>query len=73
MVVVTLIVYALLAIYEFVPLYKEKRWREFYVNLVLSVISLVLAFLISINVKVPSPLKPIEPIIYSLIGKQEGK
>lgn len=73
MFVVVILIYALLGIYEFVPLYREKRWREFYVNLGLGVISFILAFLISIDVKIPSPLKPIEPIIYYLTGKQAGQ
>jgi len=64
--------YILLGIYEFVPLYKEKRWREFYVNLALTLISFTAAFLISVNVKIPSPAMAIEMIINFLTGKQEG-
>lgn len=61
--------YVLLGIYEFVPLYKEKRWKEFYVNLALYLVSFVMAFMISVNVKVPSPAKPIEEVIYSIFGR----
>jgi len=61
--------YVLLGIYEFVPLNKEKRWKEFYVNLALYLVSFVMAFMISVNVKVPSPAKPIEEVIYSIFGR----
>ncbi|HEY8422219.1 MAG TPA: hypothetical protein VIL05_10835 [Thermoclostridium sp.] len=69
MFVIVFIGYALLGIYEFVPLYKEKMWKEFYVNLGLALISFTVAFLISINVKIPSPARQFEAIIYSLTGK----
>ena len=51
MCIIVILSYVVLGIYEFVPLYKEKRWKEFYVNLGLSLISFTLAFLISFNVK----------------------
>lgn len=69
MFVIVILGYTLLGIYEFVPLYKENRRKEFYVNLGLTLISFAISFLISINVKVPSPAKPIEEIINSLLGK----
>lgn len=72
MFIIVLIGYGILGIYEFVPLYMEKRWKEFYVNLALSVISFTLALLISLKVKIPSPLKPVESIIYFLFGELKG-
>jgi len=69
MFVIVIAGYILLGIYEFVPLYKEKRWKEFYVNMVLTFISFSLALLISIDVKIPSPVKPIEAIIKTIFGR----
>jgi len=69
MFVIVFVGYALLGIYEFVPLYKEKMWKEFYVNLGLTLISFTVAFLISINVKIQSPARLFEAIIYTLSGK----
>ncbi|AGC67635.1 hypothetical protein Cst_c06170 [Thermoclostridium stercorarium subsp. stercorarium DSM 8532] len=69
MFIFVIIGYALLGIYEFVPLYKQKKWKEFYVNLVLTLISFIMAFLISINVKIPSPAKLIGKVITLLTGK----
>lgn len=69
MVFVVLIGYVLLGIYEFVPLYKENKRREFIVNLFLGVISFVLAVLLSFRVDIPSPTKPIEKLISNILMK----
>lgn len=67
MFIVILIGYVLLGIYEFIPLYKEKRWKEFYVNLGLGVVSFTMAVLISLKVDIPSPVVPIERLIYTIM------
>lgn len=66
---VVLIGYVLLGIYEFVPLYKENKRKEFFVNLFLGVISFVLAVLLSFRVDIPSPTKPIEKLISNILMK----
>ncbi len=60
--------YALLGIYEFVPLYKENKKKEFYVNLALGLISLVMAVLLSFKVNIPSPAELIEKVIYYILS-----
>lgn len=69
MLAIVLLGYALLGVYEFVPLFKEKRRKEFYVNLGLGIISFAMAILISLKVDIPSPAKPVEIIIESIFGK----
>ena len=59
MVIITVLGYILLGIYEFVPLYKEGKWAEFKVNLGLGIVSFTVAVLLSLDVKIPSPGKPI--------------
>lgn len=67
--VITIVGYALLGIYEFIPLYKERKWKEFKMNLVLGITSFIVAMLISLDVKIPSPVKPIEKLLSGLMGK----
>ncbi|MCX7711197.1 MAG: hypothetical protein N2484_15270 [Clostridia bacterium] len=69
MIFLVLIVYAVLILYEFIPLYKQKQWPEFAANAVLGVLSLTVAILLSVEVKIPSPSKPISNVITSVFGK----
>lgn len=69
MIVLVIALYALLAIYEFLPLYKQKFWRDFLTNMVIGTFSFTVAILLSLNVKIPSPVKPIEKFIISIFGK----
>jgi len=62
-------VYFLLVIYEFKPLYKQKLWRDLWINVVLGTFSFAIAILLSLNVKIPSPEKPIREFIISIFGK----
>lgn len=69
MLILVVIGYMLLAIYEFVPLYKQKQWRDFWVNAGLGIFSLTIAILLSLDVKIPSPADPIKEIITFVFGK----
>lgn len=66
MFILVILVYTLLAVYEFIPLYKQKLWRDFWVNAVLGVFSFTMAFLLSLNIKIPSPAKPIQEMITAI-------
>ncbi len=63
-----IISYAVLAVYEFVPLYKQKLWKDFWTNAVLWTLSFSVAILLSMGVEIPSPAKPIQRAIESFIG-----
>jgi hypothetical protein len=69
MIVLVIALYVSLAIYEVLPLYKHKLWRDFWANIVIGACSFTVAILLSLNVKIPSPVKPIEKFIISIFGK----
>lgn len=69
MFILVITVYALLVIYEFVPLYKQKLWRDFAVNTVLGLLTFTTAMLLSFKVKIPSPATPLQNLITSIFGK----
>lgn len=69
MIIYIIIGYTFLVIFTFIPLYKKKLWSDFWVNTILGVLSLIMAVLISFNVNIPSPAKPLEHIITSIMGK----
>lgn len=69
MFVIPFLVYSILAIYEFIPLYKQKLWRDFWVNASLGLCSFTIALLMSFGIKIPSPVMPIQKLIVSLLGK----
>jgi hypothetical protein len=67
--VLAIIGYALLAIYEFIPLYKQKLWPDFWANTLLGLFSFTIAILLCLDIKIPSPEKPIRDLITSIFGK----
>lgn len=69
MLVLAIIGYTFLAVYEFVPLYKQKLWYDFWVNAALGIFSFIIAILLCLNVRIPSPEKPIREFIISIFGK----
>ncbi len=60
--------YALLAVYEFIPLYKQKLWKDFWSNTVLWTLSFIFAILLSLGIRVPSPAPYIKKAIESIMG-----
>lgn len=69
MFLLVIIVYAFMGIYEFLPLYKQKQWRNFKVNGVLFLLSFAIATILCFKVNIPSPVEPIKKIITSVFGK----
>lgn len=69
MIVLAILGYSLLVAYEFIPLYKQKLWLDFWVNAILGAFSFTIAILLSLSVKIPSPAKPIQALIISIFGK----
>lgn len=70
MIIIVIAAYILLIMYEFIPLYRQKLYKEFIVNAVLCLLSFTAAALISLDIKIPSPAKPIENAIFWIIGRQ---
>jgi hypothetical protein len=69
MYVLAIIGYTFWAIYEFIPLYKQKLWHDFWANAVLVAFSFSIVMLLCFNVEIPSPEKPIRELIISMFGK----
>lgn len=69
MFLLVLATYTFLGVYEFVPLYKQKLWKDFFVNMGIGIVSLCIALLLSFEIVVPSPTYPIRDFIRSIIGK----
>jgi uncharacterized membrane protein (DUF2068 family) len=70
MFIAVIVVYALLAFYESVPLFKQKLWRDFWTHAIFWIISFAAAILLCFDVKLPSPAKPIRDLVVSIFGKQ---
>ncbi len=68
MILLIVISYGLLAVYEFVPLYKQKLWKEFLANSVLWTLSFTCAILLSFDIEIPSPSPFIKSVIDSILG-----
>lgn len=69
MILLVILGYSVLVIFDFVPLYKEEKWIDFWVNAVLCSISFALAAMLSLGIDIPSPETPIRQIITALFGK----
>lgn len=69
MVIIVIMAYMLSAVFEFMPLYKEKQLPDLWVNGAVFVISFGVAVLLSIGVDIPSPAAPIKEVITSMFGK----
>jgi hypothetical protein len=69
MLLLTIIAYCILAIYEFIPLYKKKLRHDFFTNAALWISSFTIAILLCLDIKIPSPEKPIREFITSIFGK----
>lgn len=69
MIILVVMGYAFLVFYEFIPLYKQKLWSDFWVNAILGIFSFTIALLLSLGVNIPSPAKPIQELITSIFGK----
>ena len=61
--------YILLAVYEFVPLYKQKLWRDFWVNGVLYIASFAFAMMLCFKVDIPSPSYAVQNVVQSILGR----
>ena len=69
MFVLPIIGYTFWVIYEFIPLYKQKIWNDFWINAVLGISSFTIAILLCLDVEIPSPERPIRELIISIFGK----
>lgn len=69
MIILVIIIYAILAYIQLIPLYKNKLWRDFWVNSSIVALSFAVAALLSLGLKLPSPSEPIKNFITAFFGK----
>lgn len=69
MIAMVVMFYAAVFLYDFLPLYHEKKRKEIGVYAILGLLSLGIAVLLSFDVRIPSPEKPIREFITSIFGK----
>lgn len=69
MAIVVVVLYIMLAAYEFIPLYKQNQKKDLFVNGALFLVSFAVAILLCIGVVIPSPAEPIKEFITSIFGK----
>jgi len=68
-IVLVVFFYSLLVLFEYIPLYKQKIIRDFKVNVIFGIISVTIAVLLSLGIKIPSPAKPLKDLVELLLGK----
>jgi len=68
MLVFVILFYALIVVFELLPMIKKSPKKDLWLFVIGLAISFVLAVLISLNVRLPSPSKGIETIIFMLKG-----
>lgn len=69
MIFLTVIGYGLLLVYESIPLYKQKQWRDLWINSFLAFCSFTCAVLLTFGIKIPSPSEPIKQVVLLLFRK----
>lgn len=69
MIILVVLVYVFLMYIQLVPLYKNKDWLDLGVNSSISAFSFVIAALLSLDVKIPSPANTIKDFIIAIFGK----
>ena len=71
MMLIVTIVYAIFIIPDIIPMLKEKQYGVMTLYLSILIIAYTLTFLISLDVKIPSPQPLIKNAITSIIGPAE--
>lgn len=68
-IVLVVFFYSVLVIFEYRPLYKQKGASDFNVNVILGILSFIIAILLALDIKIPSPARPLKDIIEMVLGK----
>ena len=67
--VLVILGYIIIGFIEIVPLYKKKQKKELILYSITFTIAFVMSVLLSLGIKIPSPAKPIEKIVLTILGK----
>lgn len=60
--------YIILIILDLTPIYLKKHWKLFWIYLIMVTVSYIIQVLLILDVKLPSPVDPIERIVVSIFG-----
>ena len=69
-VVLVILAYIIIGAIEIVPLVKKKEKKELVLYSATFLFAFVISVLLSLGVKIPSPAKPIEKIVMTILGKK---
>ena len=61
----------LFVIFDLIPIYKQKKWKVFWVYTILFAFSYVNHLLFTLGVKIPSPAVPIKKVVSFIFGLQD--
>lgn len=70
MILLVILGYIVIGILEIVPLVKQKQSRELVCYSVLFTIAFTLSILLTLGIKIPSPVQPLQKLVESVIGTQ---
>ncbi len=65
------LVYIFFVITDLIPLFQEKLRKLFWTYLVLFILSYTLVFMVSFDIKIPSPAVSIKKAVSSILGLSE--
>lgn len=68
MLILCIVVYFFIIRFDFIPLIKEKNKKVISIYTILILTSLILIILYNFDIKVPSPMIPIDNIIKAIFG-----
>lgn len=60
--------YVLFIFVDLVPIYRDKKWKLFWVYSIITVVSYIMIILISVDVKIPSPAPIIKKAVTSIFN-----
>ncbi|SHK04548.1 hypothetical protein [Paramaledivibacter caminithermalis] len=69
MFILVILGYLIVGTIEMIPLYKENRKKELIIYSIFFTAAFIISLLLSLDVKIPSPTKPIENIVNKVLGK----
>ncbi|PKM94849.1 MAG: hypothetical protein CVU84_07955 [Firmicutes bacterium HGW-Firmicutes-1] len=70
MVILILILYILVVLLDFMPIYKQRNKKSNLIYIGLIIIAITLSIAIEMGIDIPSPAKPLKNIVSYLIGKE---
>lgn len=58
-------------IFDLIPIFRQKKWKVFWVYTILISFSYIIHFLFTVGVKIPSPAVPLKRFVSYIFGLQD--